>query len=50
VWVAPVVKADAYGVHIGLRRRSRLGVVDAVRRGDVDVVDGWQENRVVLQV
>jgi hypothetical protein len=54
VWVALVVKADAYGVRIGLRMRLglrlRLGVVDAVRRGDVEVVDGWQENRVVLHV
>jgi hypothetical protein len=50
VWVAPVVKADAYGVRIGLRLRLRLGVVDAVRGGDVEVVDGWQENWVVLQV
>jgi hypothetical protein len=44
VWVAPVVKADTYGVRIGLRMllglRLRLGVVDAVWRGDVEVVDG----------
>jgi hypothetical protein len=48
VWVAPLVKADAYRIRVGLR--LRLGVVDAVRRGDVEVVDGWQEDRVVLQV
>ena len=50
MWVAPVVKADAYRVRVGLRLRLRLGVVDAVRRGDVKVVDGWRENWVVLQV
>jgi hypothetical protein len=37
VWVAPVVKADAYRVRVGLRLRLRL-------------VDGWRENWVVLQV
>jgi hypothetical protein len=52
VWVAPVVKADAYRVRVELRLRLRLrlGVVDGVRRGDVEVVDGWRENWVVLQV
>lgn len=50
MWVAPVVKADAYRVRVGLWLRLRLGVVDAVRRGDVKVVDGWQESWVVLQV
>jgi hypothetical protein len=48
VWVAPVVEADAYRVCIGLR--LRLVVVDAVWRRDVEVVDGWQEDMVVLQV
>jgi hypothetical protein len=48
VRVAPVVEADAYKIHVGLR--LRLDVVDAVRRGDVEVVDGWQENWVVLHV
>ena len=50
MWVAPVVKADAYRVRVGLRLRLRLGVVDGVRRGDVEVVDGWRENWVVLQI
>lgn len=50
MWVAPVVKADAYRVRIGLRLRLGLGVGGAVRRGDVEVVDGWRENWVVLQI
>jgi hypothetical protein len=32
------------------RAAAAAGVVDAVRRGDVEVVDGWQEDRVLLQV